>query len=120
MAPSVQGQDGLELALHQGVLRDTLQPLAAQIAQLHRCVKTSASRPHSHYRCKHADAPSCAPAATRRVGGGFGGKTTRPMPYAAMCAVAANKLQQQVRLTLNRNTDLRLNGGEAAQHMSSS
>ena len=36
------------------------------------------------------------------------------MPYAAMCAVAANKLQQQVRLTLNRNTDLRLNGGEGA------
>eukprot|EP00891_Asterochloris_glomerata_P008497 jgi/Astpho2/8497/Aster-05539 len=51
--------------------------------------------------------------ATRRVGGGFGGKATRPMPYAAMCAVAANKLQQQVRLTLNRNTDLRLNGGRS-------
>lgn len=63
------------------------------------------------------DASSYAPAATRRVGGGFGGKATRPMPYAAMCAVAANKLQQQVRLTLNRNTDLRLNGGEAAQQM---
>ena len=59
--------------------------------------------------------PPHTPAATRRVGGGYGGKATRPMPYAAMCAVAANKLQQQVRLTLNRNTDLRLNGGEAAQ-----
>lgn len=34
------------------------------------------------------------------------------MPVAAACAVAANKLGKQVRLTYNRNTDFRQNGGE--------
>lgn len=47
----------------------------------------------------------------RRVGGGFGGKAVRPMPVAAACAVAAHKLGKQVRLTYNRNTDFRQNGG---------
>ena len=56
---------------------------------------------------------ACSAAAVcRRVGGGFGGKATRPMPVAAACAVAANKLGKQVRLTYNRNTDFRQNGGE--------
>lgn len=52
-------------------------------------------------------------AVCRRVGGGFGGKATRPMPVAAACAVAANKLGKQVRLTYNRNTDFRQNGGRS-------
>ena len=33
------------------------------------------------------------------------------MPVAAACAVAAHKLGKQVRLTYNRNTDFRQNGG---------
>ena len=34
------------------------------------------------------------------------------MPVAAACAVAAHKLGKQVRLSYNRNTDFRQNGGE--------
>ena len=52
-------------------------------------------------------------AVCRRVGGGFGGKTARSMPVAAACAVAAHKLGKQVRLSYNRNTDFRQNGGES-------
>ena len=50
-------------------------------------------------------------AVCRRVGGGFGGKASRPMIPAAACAVAAHKLGKQVRLSYNRNTDFRQNGG---------
>ena len=50
-------------------------------------------------------------AVCRRVGGGFGGKASRPMLVAAACAVAAHKLGKQVRLSYNRNTDFRQNGG---------
>jgi len=56
--------------------------------------------------------PADAAAVCRRVGGGFGGKATRPMPVAAACAVAAHKLGKQVRLSYNRNTDFRQNGGQ--------
>ena len=58
--------------------------------------------------------PAGAAAVCRRVGGGFGGKATRPMPVAAACAVAAHKLGKQVRLSYNRNTDFRQNGGQPA------
>ncbi len=58
--------------------------------------------------------PADADAVCRRVGGGFGGKATRPMPVAAACAVAAQKLGKQVRLSYNRNTDFRQNGGQPA------
>jgi xanthine dehydrogenase/oxidase len=46
-----------------------------------------------------------------RVGGGFGGKETRPPMFAAAAAVAAAKLHRPVRLTLDRNTDMAMLGG---------
>ncbi len=48
----------------------------------------------------------------RRIGGAFGGKASRSMPVAAAAAVAASKLRRRVRLVLNRNQDMRQNGGE--------
>jgi xanthine dehydrogenase/oxidase len=45
-----------------------------------------------------------------RVGGGFGGKETRPPYLAAAAAVAANKLGRPVRLVLDRNTDMTMIG----------
>ena len=50
-------------------------------------------------------------AVCRRTGGGFGGKVTRSMVTAAACAVAAHKLEQPVFYQLDRNEDLRMNGG---------
>ena len=45
-----------------------------------------------------------------RVGGGFGGKETRPAYLAAAAAVAANKVGRPVRLVLDRNTDMTMIG----------
>ena len=52
----------------------------------------------------------------RRVGGAFGGKSSRQMPPAAAAAVAAARLGRPVRYVLNRNDDMRLNAGTNAQH----
>ena len=41
-----------------------------------------------------------------RIGGGYGGKETRPPKIAAAAAVAASKLNRPVRLALDRNTDM--------------
>jgi xanthine dehydrogenase/oxidase len=46
-----------------------------------------------------------------RLGGGFGGKETRPPMFAAAAAVAATKLHRPVRLILDRNTDMTMLGG---------
>ena len=51
-------------------------------------------------------------AACRRVGGAFGGKVARSMPVAAAAAVAAAKTGRRVRYSLNRNDDMRINGGK--------
>lgn len=48
---------------------------------------------------------------TRRVGGGFGGKSVKSMPVATACALAANKLQRPVRTYVNRKTDMIMTGG---------
>ncbi|KAK7372640.1 hypothetical protein VNO80_06027 [Phaseolus coccineus] len=48
---------------------------------------------------------------TRRVGGGFGGKSIKAMPVATSCALAAHKLQRPVRIYLNRKTDMIMAGG---------
>ncbi len=47
----------------------------------------------------------------RRVGGAYGGKCSRSMPVAAAAALAARLTGRRTRLTLNRNDDMRLNGG---------
>ena len=49
--------------------------------------------------------------ACRRVGGAFGGKVARSMPVAAAAAVAAAKTGRRVHYSLNRNDDMRINGG---------
>ena len=49
--------------------------------------------------------------ACRRVGGAFGGKVARSMPVAAAAAVAAAKTGRRVRYSLDRNDDMRINGG---------
>ncbi|KAM6595876.1 indole-3-acetaldehyde oxidase-like [Cannabis sativa] len=48
---------------------------------------------------------------TRRVGGGFGGKSSKAMPVAVACALAAQKLRRPVRIYMNRKTDTILAGG---------
>uniref|UniRef100_A0A8D0GBI8 FAD-binding PCMH-type domain-containing protein n=1 Tax=Sphenodon punctatus TaxID=8508 RepID=A0A8D0GBI8_SPHPU len=48
---------------------------------------------------------------TRRVGGAFGGKTTKPPFFAAAAAVAANKTGRPVRFILHRQDDMFIPGG---------
>ena len=52
-----------------------------------------------------------ARAVVRRLGGAYGGKVARSMPVAAAAALAARVTGQRTRLMLNRNDDMRMNGG---------
>lgn len=45
-----------------------------------------------------------------RIGGGFGGKEDQANAWAAMCALAAYKLNKPVKLILPRHTDMRVTG----------
>ena len=45
-----------------------------------------------------------------RLGGAFGGKEDQATPWAALTAVAANKLKQPVKLVLKRGEDMRQTG----------
>lgn len=49
-------------------------------------------------------------AKVKRLGGGFGGKETRSIQLAGICAVAANKLRRPVRCMLNRDEDIATSG----------
>lgn len=51
----------------------------------------------------------------RRVGGGFGGKQSRPPQLATACAVAAQKLKRPVRLVLSLPANLEAMGKRFAQ-----
>ena len=46
----------------------------------------------------------------KRLGGGFGGKETRSIQLAGICAVAANKTKRPVRCMLNRDEDMATSG----------
>jgi len=46
----------------------------------------------------------------KRLGGGFGGKETRSIQLAGICAVAANKTKRPVRCMLNRDEDILTSG----------
>lgn len=46
----------------------------------------------------------------KRLGGGFGGKETRSIQLAAICATAANKMKRPVRCMLNRDEDIMTSG----------
>ncbi|KAL0483649.1 xanthine dehydrogenase/oxidase [Acrasis kona] len=46
----------------------------------------------------------------KRIGGGFGGKETRGMLYAAAASVCARRLNQPVRLVLDRDVDMGMSG----------
>ncbi|KAK6438877.1 hypothetical protein LTR95_004923 [Oleoguttula sp. CCFEE 5521] len=46
----------------------------------------------------------------KRLGGGFGGKETRSIQLAAICAIAAKKVQRPVRCMLNRDEDILTSG----------
>jgi xanthine dehydrogenase/oxidase len=46
----------------------------------------------------------------KRLGGGFGGKETRSIQLAAICATAANKVRRPVRCMLNRDEDIVTSG----------
>ncbi|CAL5190349.1 unnamed protein product [Lathyrus oleraceus] len=48
---------------------------------------------------------------TRRVGGGYGGKSMKSIAGAVSCALAAHKLQRPVRMYVNRKTDMIMVGG---------
>ena len=56
------------------------------------------------------------PAVCKRVGGGFGGKVSRPQAVAIPAALAAIKTGRPVRFVLSRNDDFRLNGGKCLVH----
>ncbi|MBL8937875.1 MAG: molybdopterin-dependent oxidoreductase, partial [Archangium sp.] len=45
-----------------------------------------------------------------RMGGGFGGKETQAVPFAAMAALAAHRLQRPVKVWLNRDQDMMWTG----------
>ncbi|KAF2666796.1 xanthine dehydrogenase [Microthyrium microscopicum] len=46
----------------------------------------------------------------KRIGGGFGGKETRSVQLAGICAAAANKTRRPVRCMLNRDDDMLTSG----------
>ena len=46
----------------------------------------------------------------KRLGGGFGGKETRSVQLAGICATAANKTKRPVRCMLNRDEDILTSG----------
>jgi xanthine dehydrogenase/oxidase len=46
----------------------------------------------------------------KRLGGGFGGKETRSIQLAGICATAANKVRRPVRAMLNRDEDILTSG----------
>ena len=46
----------------------------------------------------------------KRLGGGFGGKETRSIQLAAICAAAAKKIKRPVRCMLNRDEDIMTSG----------
>ncbi|XP_034253474.1 xanthine dehydrogenase-like [Thrips palmi] len=46
----------------------------------------------------------------KRLGGGFGGKEVRAVPFATLCAVAANKYRRPVRFMLDRDEDMATTG----------
>lgn len=46
----------------------------------------------------------------KRIGGGFGGKESRAVTVAAICATAANKAKRPVRCMLNRDEDIATSG----------
>ncbi|KAM7152977.1 aldehyde oxidase 2-like isoform 1-T1 [Macrochelys suwanniensis] len=48
---------------------------------------------------------------TKRVGGAFGGKVTKPAFFAVVAAVAANKTGRPIRFTLERDEDMLITGG---------
>ncbi|KAH1185126.1 hypothetical protein KIL84_013067 [Mauremys mutica] len=48
---------------------------------------------------------------TKRVGGAFGGKVTKPIIFAVVAAVAANKTGRPIRFTLERDEDMLITGG---------
>ncbi len=48
--------------------------------------------------------------ATKRLGGGFGGKETRCMSMVMACAVAAERLRRPVRVVLDREADMLVTG----------
>nr|XP_020445351.1 xanthine dehydrogenase/oxidase-like [Monopterus albus] len=45
------------------------------------------------------------------MGGGFGGKASRPTMLSTVVAVAANKLKRPVRCMLDRDEDMLITGG---------
>eukprot|EP01027_Heterolobosea_sp_BB2_P006788 GEZU01010200.1.p1 GENE.GEZU01010200.1~~GEZU01010200.1.p1 ORF type:complete len:1417 (-),score=493.17 GEZU01010200.1:84-4334(-) len=49
-------------------------------------------------------------AKAKRIGGGFGGKETRTVPFAAVAAVAARKLEKPVRIVVDRDVDMCMTG----------
>ncbi|EOO00385.1 putative xanthine dehydrogenase protein [Phaeoacremonium minimum UCRPA7] len=49
-------------------------------------------------------------AKVKRLGGGFGGKESRSVPIACLCAIAAKKERRPVRVMLNRDEDMMTTG----------
>ena len=88
------------IALSQGLLAGIPDSASWGRPQGYRCAG-----------CYHGTEVFLRHAACRRVGGAFGGKVARSMPVAAAAAVAAAKTGRRVRYSLNRNDDMRINGG---------
>jgi len=83
------------LAIPGEMDRMTLYSSAQHIAACQNVVAAALKLPASKVEVK-----------ATRIGGGYGGKETRPPTIAAAAAVAACKLNRPVRLALDRNTDM--------------
>ncbi len=83
-------------------------PEYMELIQVRGCTLRNGEGSHEGSR---KGSPSCAPSVVRRLGGAYGGKVARSMPVAAAAALAARVTGRCTRLALNRNDDMRMNGG---------
>ena len=53
---------------------------------------------------------SCVDPQVKRLGGGFGGKESRTVPFSAAIAIAAQHLERPVRINVERDMDMLMTG----------
>ncbi|XP_031739338.1 xanthine dehydrogenase 1 isoform X2 [Cucumis sativus] len=79
--------------------------------EVHLVSSTQAPQKHQKYVSSVLGLPmSKVVCKTKRIGGGFGGKETRAAVYSAAASVPSFLLNQPVKLTLDRDTDMMITG----------
>lgn len=74
------------------------------------CSSQAASKTQNFCASATGTPASRVVARVKRMGGGFGGKETRSVPFSAAAAVAAKTLARPVKLILPRDTDMKTTG----------